>query len=300
MRSRRKLELLAVLLLLAGSATSQVLGPSYPGTQPGAVPMPDFHGPLLRVPHRVSRGVIHIAPPASSRFQAAWYPPTGDPLQRTRQPIRSAPYTATRTTDQPILRDGASQTEHLLRKRLQRRDAAGRMRTEAVNFELKVDGGGDHIETRDVWVNDPVSHCTFEWTEPWNSRQEPTATVQCLPRIVEERAGSVWDRAMRLDGHHVAATGETLEQTSTLEDRVQDGLTEKGVRWTRTLKDAHTRATTTEVHEIWFAPELEEVVEMRPVPERVGVAAYALTNIVRGEPDAALFYPPAGYRIVPK
>jgi hypothetical protein len=52
------------------------------------------------------------------------------------------------------------------------------------------------------------------------------------------------------------------------------------------------------VIERWWSPELNEVVWFGPVPAQSGLPTFELTDIHPGEPDPALFYPPAGYKIV--
>jgi TonB family protein len=49
------------------------------------------------------------------------------------------------------------------------------------------------------------------------------------------------------------------------------------------------------VTERWYSPELQTVIMTRHSDPRVGESIYRLTNINRGEPNASLFQPPAGY-----
>ena len=50
-------------------------------------------------------------------------------------------------------------------------------------------------------------------------------------------------------------------------------------------------------HEEWYSPELRVVVLMRHDDPLSGETTYRLTNVTRGEPDRALFAPPAGVKI---
>ena len=52
------------------------------------------------------------------------------------------------------------------------------------------------------------------------------------------------------------------------------------------------------VSEQWFSPDLEVLVLTRHSDPRVGETVYRLTNIVRGQPDPALFSVPADYTVV--
>ena len=49
--------------------------------------------------------------------------------------------------------------------------------------------------------------------------------------------------------------------------------------------------------ELWYSEGLKELIEMKAVPAQAGFPQFELTKIHREEPDAKLFYPPAGYRI---
>ena len=51
-------------------------------------------------------------------------------------------------------------------------------------------------------------------------------------------------------------------------------------------------------HEEWYSPELKMIVQMRHVDPRFGETTFRLTNVSRGEQDASLFVPPAGYKVV--
>ena len=49
------------------------------------------------------------------------------------------------------------------------------------------------------------------------------------------------------------------------------------------------------VSERWYSPELKVLVMSRQTDPRFGETTYRLTNIVRGEPDPALFEVPADF-----
>jgi hypothetical protein len=52
------------------------------------------------------------------------------------------------------------------------------------------------------------------------------------------------------------------------------------------------------VNEIWFSPELKELVLSKNSDPRFGETTIGLTNLNRSEPDASRFAPPSGYAIV--
>ena len=51
-------------------------------------------------------------------------------------------------------------------------------------------------------------------------------------------------------------------------------------------------------HEEWYSPDLKMILLMRHVDPRFGETTFRLTNVSRGEQDASLFAPPAGYKVV--
>jgi hypothetical protein len=66
-----------------------------------------------------------------------------------------------------------------------------------------------------------------------------------------------------------------------------------GLRSTTTASDTGGGPAQASTVEIWWSSELKEIVAMH---SSIGYGT-ELRAIVRQEPDAALFYPPAGYRI---
>jgi hypothetical protein len=52
------------------------------------------------------------------------------------------------------------------------------------------------------------------------------------------------------------------------------------------------------VTERWYSPDLKIVLESRRTDPRLGDVTYRVTSLVRGEPDAALFFIPADYTTV--
>jgi hypothetical protein len=54
------------------------------------------------------------------------------------------------------------------------------------------------------------------------------------------------------------------------------------------------------VNERWYSPELQALVRSSNSDPRFGINTYELSNIVRGDPDPALFQPPADYALKPR
>jgi hypothetical protein len=52
------------------------------------------------------------------------------------------------------------------------------------------------------------------------------------------------------------------------------------------------------VNETWYSPELQMVILSKRSDPRFGETTYRVTNIVRSEPDAALFQVPSEYTVI--
>jgi hypothetical protein len=82
-----------------------------------------------------------------------------------------------------------------------------------------------------------------------------------------------------------------------LGERIIEGVNAHGTRTTTTIpagaigNDQPLRI----VSEEWFSPELQVLVLTKHSDPRSGETTYALSNIVRAEPDRALFEIPADY-----
>ena len=123
-----------------------------------------------------------VAPPPSDRFPAAWYPPDND-VTSTMTPVKGAPYEAR------MMMGGPQPGTLIEQEALHARDSAGRTRIDTLETRLK-DGAPATVHA--VEVDDPVSHCSFHWVEPWVDKSAPTATVSCMPRTVHYGAQPMW------------------------------------------------------------------------------------------------------------
>lgn len=73
-----------------------------------------------------------------------------------------------------------------------------------------------------------------------------------------------------------------------------------GTRRTTVVTDTKSGKQQKLAVEIWYSPELKELLEMKQIPDENGatqIPDFVLTQIHRGEPDPSLFYPPKGYAI---
>jgi hypothetical protein len=86
-------------------------------------------------------------------------------------------------------------------------------------------------------------------------------------------------------------------QIEPLGQKVVAGLKAFGIR--QTLTDPNIYAGVPQVTEIWWSPEIKEILLAKPIGEPVGRYTIEMMDIKVQEPDPALFYPPTGYKIVP-
>jgi hypothetical protein len=86
-------------------------------------------------------------------------------------------------------------------------------------------------------------------------------------------------------------------QIEPLGQKVVAGLKAFGIR--QTLTDPNIYSGVPQVTEIWWSPEIKEILPAKPIGEPAGRYTIEMMDIKVQEPDPALFYPPAGYKIVP-
>lgn len=242
--------------------------------------------------------ITNIAPAPSDRFPASWYPPDSD-VTYTTAPQTNAPYTATLVTTTHAAISGQIKT--FSTSTFQARDSAGRKRDET---EMpRPDGHGGTIMAHEVTIADPVSHCNFSWMEPWVAPGKPTATVTCMPRTLHYNNQNIWKDDI-VDKPTQTHFLDTVYLSEPLGKRMFAGLEALGVQRTITRTDAQTAKVQKLVMQIWYSPDLKELIQMKQITDLhdtqpAAMPDFTLTNIHRTEPDAALFYPPAAYEIQP-
>jgi hypothetical protein len=231
---------------------------------------------------------MEVAPPPSARFPAAWYPPDNN-VTSTMQSVVGSPYEARLVTE------GRYPGLPIQQEPLQARDSAGRMRSES-SMGPRTAQDGKQVEAREVEVDDPVSHCSFHWIEPWVNESAPTATVQCMPRTVHYSEQSMWSSVSSMKPGEEHPSPDETDHTEAMGERTFDGVRAVGFRRISIIKNPHTEQTQTIESEIWVAPEMKEIVAIHV--KGPGGYGMELRDIKLREPDAALFYPPANYAIM--
>ena len=96
------------------------------------------------------------------------------------------------------------------------------------------DDHGGVTMAHEVSVNDPVSHCSFRWMEPWVAPGPPKAMVSCMPRTLHYTEQNIYADAIKSHPQQVSSTPDTTERSEPLGTRRIDGFEAAGVRRTRT------------------------------------------------------------------
>jgi len=106
--------------------------------------------------------------------------------------------------------------------------------------------------------------------------------------------------SMSLDSQKIELDKEQSEaRTEDLGTQVIEGVSAQGVRTTRTIPAGQigNDKPIEIVTEVWTSPDLKTVVLSKRNDPRFGEQTFRLTNIVRGEPDPALFTVPADFKV---
>jgi hypothetical protein len=220
------------------------------------------------------------------------------PIERA-QVVAGLPYSADETeTTVQTLADGTHITRANSTRKLYR-DSAGRTRIErpAVQFPP----GGRHAAVPVVIeITDPVEHVKY--------------TLDTVNKIAHKQSlvNVARDLAIRRTTPRVAAAGapalpaqpsgdEGPQVTrEKLDSQAMEGLQVQGHRTTTVYPtdSVGNDRPVTGVEEDWRSPELKIDVLHTSNDPRFGEVTRKLTNLVRSEPDASLFRPPADYSIV--
>jgi hypothetical protein len=126
-----------------------------------------------------------------------------------------------------------------------------------------------------------------------DERREIEAAAQARIRVTESAAGGA--REVRAVQERTAAQGAVT--TEDLGTQMFDGVLAEGTRTTTVIAagSVGNEQPIRVVSEQWFSPDLQVIVMTKHSDPRIGENTYRLVNIVRGEPDRALFEVPAEY-----
>jgi len=208
--------------------------------------------------------------------------------------VSGAPYSAKRiTTGVQIRPDGNRVDEN--RTVLFYRDSAGRNRT-----EWPVSIPGSPIE---IMIMDPTLGCEYV-LDPGTKTAHKLVGVQVATRPASEAlAMDVQERASETQAApgNPGSDRSARTQTENLGTQTMQGLEVRGSRTTTTwpvgtLDNNDHEVVTTE--ESWWAPALAGVLISSKTSRPQLTENHSVSDVKPGDPDASLFAPPSGYRIV--
>ena len=215
--------------------------------------------------------------------------------------IAGAPYSGVAVTQSTTLFSDGNRIVRTSSTRYYR-DGQGRTRVE------RTVGGQDGAENPSqsnlmITITDPVGGELY-FVRPQNKFVE---AMKLSPSLIAARsaAASAADRqvpfALMGIGMAIGASLSTeASSTSTsLGQKVVNGVTATGTRTVRTIPVGvlgNEKPITSTVDE-WFSPDLDVPVQITQKSSIGGDVTLNLTQLVRGEPDASLFAPPAGYTV---
>jgi len=197
--------------------------------------------------------------------------------------VTGAPYSAEAVTDHTqTLPDG--NTIHATKTASIYRDSQGRTRREQ---EIGAIGpwAAQGTPGKMIFITDPVGGYMY-------SLNPNTQVARQMPFRAHTGA---W---------RGAATAEQRPEnpnlkTESLGTQVIGGVTAQGTRITRTIPAGRigNQAPIVIVVERWYSPDLQTDVMRKQINPQFGETTFQLTNIVRSEPDPALFQVPSNYTI---
>jgi hypothetical protein len=200
---------------------------------------------------------------------------------------KGAPFTAEYVAENKgKLRDG---TEVDVKRTIMRyRDSEGRTRIETDAM---------------ISIVDPVAHVNYTFNKKsltgTKGPRTPTAAEQQL-RAEAQAALDAQQRAAEAAKGGPYVTLGTQVTTESLGTQVMEGLTVEGIRNTTMMRFGmmEDAPMVKVVNERWYSPDLRlNIMVTSDDPRQSTVIVTKYTNIVRGEPDPALFRPPSGYTI---
>jgi hypothetical protein len=293
--------LLLSALMMAGSAAAQESAPkekvrTFTFTQDEPITMMAPPGNMMFQSERLPEGKIEF-------FSAE--------MAGAGEVVTAAPYTATATTESTqVLADGnkiVNKTSSFVA-----RDSQGRTRRET---DLHRIGTMQVDSPKTVFINDPTAHTQYIFTPGG----EATKVIRSQgswkegPQIIDLQGNDLRNgkSERRVNqkvivnvqgGHEGQRMKESTEQVKheDLGTQTIEGVSAQGKRETVTIPagEIGNERPIEIVTETWFSPELHTMVLRKHSDPRLGDSTYRLTDMKRNEPDASLFQPPAGTKVL--
>ncbi len=203
----------------------------------------------------------------------------------SRTPVTGAPYSAVQVTQFQQTLEGGNQVSRQVQTKVYR-DSQGRVRTERT---ASAGAPGGPAAGTTISIFDPVAGNSYVLNP-----QKMTASSMTLPPARQGKDAAAVRPHGRGQGPN--ATNATPED---LGRQTINGLAATGTRTTRTIPaGAFGNAQPIQiVREVWVSTDLKVPLTIKSSDPRFGTTLTQLTNVVQGEPDAALFQVPAGYTV---
>jgi hypothetical protein len=166
------------------------------------------------------------------------------------------------------------------------RDGQGRVRRESTR--TAPDGT---TQTR-ITISDPVAGMAYDLDPSTKTAFSRPAHFPNQQQTSQNQTGSA------RGGRQGAQSSANTKQESLAAQSI-NGVMASGTRITHTIPAGTigNSAVIETVHETWMADDLKVPVRSRMTDPRMGSTTMELTNLLRGEPDAALFTVPSDYTV---
>jgi hypothetical protein len=202
--------------------------------------------------------------------------------------ITGAPYSARQTTVR-IQTAENGQKFSTSEVSLWWRDAEGRTRQERL---MKMPSGQEY---RSIDVTDPNTRIRMTWSTPPAGVAIGTRSVTIWPLLAKPKIGPPRWRA-RTTGSWPNGYSEVILEQQQVNGIDALGLRITGVMTLGTDQNGHDLKGSS-LLEVWVSPALGIVMREISDNPRFGRSLSELSDVVRGDPDPALFSPPAGYQV---
>ncbi|HTC91321.1 MAG TPA: hypothetical protein VK686_23615 [Bryobacteraceae bacterium] len=238
----------------------------------------------------------------------------GGPFQRMSTPsVQGAPYSATITNESvQTLADGNRIVQTSTGNTA--RDSMGRTRQDAPLLTIGNMSPADapHL----VFLQDPVAQTSYtlnltEKTAMKGGAFSPMALSSRTPGVATSGAMVTKDviagsfvagaaAPLAISIQKTGAIDEGQAQNEDLGSKTMEGVSVMGTRTTRTVPAGQigNDKPLSIVTEVWMSPELKTIVYSKRSDPRTGDQTFALTNIVRSEPDPSLFMVPSDFKLI--
>ena len=201
----------------------------------------------------------------------------------------AAPYSARETTvTVRLLSDGRKSKQTSVQ--LIWRDTDGRTRREIIQH---TESGAEY---HSIVVTDPVAGVYLKW-EVGNPKARQVMSIWPLPRTERAIVPVEFGAPDRAPQDPIVSTPDFLRETLAPQDI--NGIYAQGTRTTRAvrLEQENGDLFIKVVNELWVSPDLKIIVRHLQDDPRTGSSVTDVTDVVRGDPDPALFQPPEGYEV---